>query len=210
MSRDSRDAIVRSSPSALNRPSSMATSTSRLLNADTGSIVIFIAVPLPSWVPVGDPTRRITPSWQIRTVLLRSALLRRLHHETRELRHDLRVVALGTFRLTLLPLRDGHDQFERLVALLAYELVARHGDPSFFPAHPGRRASTRKSWNVSTPSTILRPPPSRAPARTDWSIPSASGRRHTRAVASASPRRRRPASALRFLPWSSRPPRTRP
>src|SRR5262245_15003185 len=45
MSRDSRDAISRSSPSALNRPSSMATSTSRLLNADTGSIVIFIAVP---------------------------------------------------------------------------------------------------------------------------------------------------------------------
>jgi hypothetical protein len=35
----------RSSPSALNRPSSMATSTSRLLNADTGSIVIFIAGP---------------------------------------------------------------------------------------------------------------------------------------------------------------------
>src|SRR4029077_7054132 len=52
MSRDSRDAIVRSRPSALNRPSSMATSTSRLLNADTGSIVIFIAVPLPSWVPL--------------------------------------------------------------------------------------------------------------------------------------------------------------
>src|SRR4030095_16082147 len=47
MSRDSRDAIVRSSPSQLNRPSSMATSTSRLLNADTGSIVIFMAAPLP-------------------------------------------------------------------------------------------------------------------------------------------------------------------
>src|SRR5207244_1065870 len=153
MSRDSRDAIVRSSPSVLNRPSSMATSTSRLLNADTGSIVIFIAVPLPSWVPVGDPTRRITPSWQISTVLLRSALLRRLHHETRELRHDLRVVALGTFRLTLLPLRDGHDQFERLVALLAYELVARHG--RFLHAESSRAptascsgwpTTSRRSW----------------------------------------------------------------
>src|SRR5437867_371523 len=47
MSRDSRDAIRRSSPSALNRPSSMATSTSRLLNADTGSIIILIAAPPP-------------------------------------------------------------------------------------------------------------------------------------------------------------------
>src|SRR5215472_17549141 len=46
MSRDSRDAIRRSSPSALNNPSSMATKTSRLLNADTGSIVIVAFIEL--------------------------------------------------------------------------------------------------------------------------------------------------------------------
>src|SRR5438105_5778639 len=40
MSRASRGTIRRSSPSAANRPSSMATSTSRLLKAETGSIVI--------------------------------------------------------------------------------------------------------------------------------------------------------------------------
>src|SRR5262245_54918862 len=52
----------------------------------------------------------------------------------------------------------------------------------------------------SDPSTILRPPPTSAPPRTDWWIPIASGRRRTRAVAWASPRRLRPASALRSLP----------
>jgi hypothetical protein len=57
----------------------------------------------------------------------RSALLRRLHHETTELRHDLRALALRALHFTFLPLRDGHDQFEWLLALLAYELVARHG-----------------------------------------------------------------------------------
>src|SRR5262249_59897800 len=62
----------------------------------------------------------------------------------------------------------------------------------------------------SAPSTTRRPPPIRAPARTDWWIPIAWGRRHTRAGASASPPRRRPASAPRFPPSSSRPPRTRP
>src|SRR5262245_44713766 len=66
------------------------------------------------------------------------------------------------------------------------------------------------SFYDPAPSTILRPPPTRAPARTDWWIPIAWGRRRTRAGAWASPPRRRPASALRFLPWSSRPPRTRP
>src|SRR5437870_6132141 len=56
-----------------------------------------------------------------------SALLRRLRHETTELRHDLRAFALRALHVTLLPLRDGHDHFEWLVALLAHELIARHG-----------------------------------------------------------------------------------
>src|SRR3989442_2299683 len=53
MSRASGDAIPRSRPSAVKSPSSMATSRSRLLNADTGSIVIVIVViaaPLHSWL----------------------------------------------------------------------------------------------------------------------------------------------------------------
>src|SRR5262249_30794 len=57
---------------------------------------------------------------------VRSALLRRLRHETRELREGLRGVGGGKLRLALLPVGDGHDQFERLLALLADELVARH------------------------------------------------------------------------------------
>jgi hypothetical protein len=57
----------------------------------------------------------------------RSALLRRLRHETTELRHDLRALTLRAIYFTLLPLRDGHDQFEGLLALLAHELIARHG-----------------------------------------------------------------------------------
>src|SRR5262245_28668516 len=37
------------------------------------------------------------------------------------------VFALRAPHITLLPFRDGHDDFEGLVALLAHELVVRHG-----------------------------------------------------------------------------------
>src|SRR5262249_18463058 len=40
---------------------------------------------------------------------------------------NLRAFALRALHLTRLPLRDGHDQFEWLVAVLAHELVTRHG-----------------------------------------------------------------------------------
>src|SRR5919108_6663565 len=61
-----------------------------------------------------------------------SALLRRLRHETTELRHDFRALALRAFHFTLLPLREGHDHFEGLIALLAHKLIARHASSSFF------------------------------------------------------------------------------
>jgi ATP dependent DNA ligase domain len=60
----------------------------------------------------------------------RSALFRRLRNETTEMRHDLRTLALGAFHVCLFPLRESHDQFEWLVALLAHELIARHSMPS--------------------------------------------------------------------------------
>lgn len=57
----------------------------------------------------------------------RSALLPRLGHKAADLRHDLGALALRALHVTLLPLREGHDQFEGLVALLAHELITRHG-----------------------------------------------------------------------------------
>ncbi len=59
----------------------------------------------------------------------RSALLRRLRHEAAELRHDLGAFAPRALHVALLPLRDGHDQLERHLALLAHEFVSRHGIP---------------------------------------------------------------------------------
>jgi hypothetical protein len=55
-----------------------------------------------------------------------SALLRCLCYEATELRHDLCALALGAFHLGFLPFRERHDQFEKFVALLAHELIARH------------------------------------------------------------------------------------
>src|SRR5262249_3027477 len=67
----------------------------------------------------------------------RSAFLRRLRHEPAELRHDLGALARRTLRRTLLAFRDRHDQLERLLALLAAELVSRHW---FLPRVPARCA----------------------------------------------------------------------
>src|SRR5215467_6376491 len=69
MSRDSRDAIRKSSPSARNNPSSIATSTSRLLNADTGSIVIVI-IAIPS-APGDGLLRPLIPVVDVLRLLVR-------------------------------------------------------------------------------------------------------------------------------------------
>src|SRR5215467_5290251 len=75
-----------------------------------------------------------------------SALLRRLRHETTKLRQNLRAFALRALHLTRRPLRDGHDQFEWLVAVLAHELVTRHGTSlvlsSSLPQRRGVQAET--------------------------------------------------------------------
>src|SRR6266511_564426 len=72
-----------------------------------------------------------------------SALLRRLHHEAAELRRDLRTLALGTLRFDPLALRDAHGELERLTALQAEELVARHGRLLVAPV-PTASVDTRK------------------------------------------------------------------
>jgi hypothetical protein len=55
-----------------------------------------------------------------------------LGHESAELRRDSHALTLGASDFPLLVLRDGHGQLERLLALLAEELVARHA-PSSVP-----------------------------------------------------------------------------
>src|SRR5215469_11811239 len=94
---------------------------------------------------------------------------------------NLRAFALRALYLTLLPLRDGHDQFEWLVAVLAHELVTRHGT---FP----------RSFLVLTPET--------------WRPSGEVGRRPRRRglgrePGSPPPSPARPAPSIHALPLSS-------
>ena len=57
------------------------------------------------------------------------ALLRRLCRKPAELRHNSRALTRWAPDLSLLVVRNGHGQLERLLALLAEELVAWHGQP---------------------------------------------------------------------------------
>jgi hypothetical protein len=79
-----------------------------------------------------------------------SALLGRLRHEATELRYDLVALALRALHAALLALGDRHDELERLLALFAQELVARHGVDPFSQ----RRAGTVSSSSVDAKDLI--------------------------------------------------------